>query len=51
MTDQHLGSKAHSGLSGLNLAAAVKLEKNMKSAELNFQEPGVQVRIRRRNKA
>lgn len=36
MTDQQLGSKAHSGFSGLNLASVAKAEKNMKSAELNF---------------
>ena len=50
-TEQHLGSKAHSGYSGINLSAVVKAEKNMKSADLNLEQPGVQVKIRRRNKA
>ena len=50
MTEQQLGSKAHSGYSGLNIASAIKAERNMKSADLNYDPPGVQVKIRRRNK-
>ena len=50
MTEQQLGSKAHSGYSGLNIAAAIKAESNIKSADLSYDSPGVQVKIRRWNK-
>lgn len=40
-TEQHLGSKAHSGYSGINLSAVVKAEKNMKSADLSLEQTGV----------